>query len=84
MRQLNSKQQCDVQIAKGISAFKAEVPRILMVSSAAVERNAIIGDDGGWCTPHTTSHFTLPCQTCAVSTQSSRVVHVLAAWPQIS
>ena len=36
-----------VQIAGGIAGFKAERPRILMVSSAAVERNAIIGDDSG-------------------------------------
>ena len=37
----------DVQIADGIQGFHAEVPRLLMLSSAAVERNAIIGDDGG-------------------------------------
>lgn len=36
-----------MQIAGGITGFKAERPRILMVSSAAVERNAIIGDDLG-------------------------------------
>lgn len=35
----------ELQIAGGIAGFKAERPRILMVSSAAVERNAIIGDD---------------------------------------
>ncbi len=38
---------CDMQIADGIAGFKDERPRILMVSSAAVERNAIIGDDLG-------------------------------------
>lgn len=35
----------ELQIADGIAGFKDERPRILMVSSAAVERNAIIGDD---------------------------------------
>lgn len=40
---------CDLQISNGIGAYHAEAPRILMVSSAAVERNAIIGDDGGQC-----------------------------------
>ena len=45
-----------LQIANGISGYKAEVPRILMVSSAAVERNAIIGDDGGLCPSHTQLH----------------------------
>ncbi|KAL3135711.1 hypothetical protein ABBQ38_006182 [Trebouxia sp. C0009 RCD-2024] len=35
----------ELQIAGGISGFKAEPVRMLMVSSAAVERNAIIGDD---------------------------------------
>ena len=36
-----------MQIADGIRGFKAARPRILMVSSGAVERNAIIGDDSG-------------------------------------
>ena len=36
-----------MQIADGIAGFNAARPQILMVSSAAVERNAIIGDDGG-------------------------------------
>ncbi len=46
-----------MQIADGIAGFKDERPRILMVSSAAVERNAIIGDDLGthWL------HFLSPC-----------------------
>ncbi|KAA6425478.1 MAG: hypothetical protein FRX49_04376 [Trebouxia sp. A1-2] len=35
----------ELQIADGIAGFKHERPCILMVSSAAVERNAIIGDD---------------------------------------
>ncbi len=46
-----------MQIADGISGFKDERPRILMVSSAAVERNAIIGDDLG---THLL-HFLSPC-----------------------
>lgn len=37
-----------MQVAGGISGFKAEPVRMLMVSSAAVERNAIIGDNAGW------------------------------------
>ena len=46
-----------MQISGGISGFKAERPRILMVSSAAVERNAIIGDDAGWPTLYTCTVF---------------------------
>lgn len=36
-----------MQISDGIGAYHAQMPQILMVSSAAVERNAMIGDDGG-------------------------------------
>lgn len=46
-----------MQIAGGISGFKAERPRMLMVSSAAVERNAIIGDDAGWSPAGTASLY---------------------------
>lgn len=34
-----------MQFDSGISAYKDERPAIVMVSSAAVERNALIGDD---------------------------------------
>lgn len=36
----------DVQFEEGIKGYKEVLPRIVTVSSAAVERNAIIGDDG--------------------------------------
>ncbi|KAK9803244.1 hypothetical protein WJX73_009291 [Symbiochloris irregularis] len=35
----------NLQIRDGIKAFKADRPRIILVSSAGVERNALIGDD---------------------------------------
>ena len=35
----------DLQIEDGIKAYKAIKPRIVTVSSAAVERNAVIGDN---------------------------------------
>ena len=34
-----------MQFEKGIFGFKDEQPAIVLVSSAAVERNALIGDD---------------------------------------
>ena len=36
---------CQQQIRNGWAAFKAPRPRIVLVSSAGVERNALIGDD---------------------------------------
>ena len=47
---------CYMQIADGIAGFKSDRPRILMVSSAAVERNAIIGDDLGTHLLHLLTH----------------------------
>lgn len=69
-----------MQIADGIAGFKNERPRILMVSSAAVERNAIIGDDLGThllqflspCICHERVAFSVaPC--CVSGSQCSKV-----------
>ena len=65
-----------MQIADGIAGFKDERPRILMVSSAAVERNAIIGDDLGTHLLHLPSQcicresaafYAVPCHLAALN-----------------
>lgn len=62
-----------MQIAGGISGFKAEPVRMLMVSSAAVERNAIIGDDAGqWQSALSTLVWMLSGLQCACAKQNVR------------
>lgn len=63
---------CYMQIADGIAGFKHERPRILMVSSAAVERNAIIGDDLG-----RSMYFTFCHHASAMKVLRSLQLHVL-------
>jgi hypothetical protein len=63
---------CCMQIADGIAGFKVERPRILMVSSAAVERNAIIGDDLGT----RFLHFLSQCICCESAAFSAAICHV--------
>ena len=37
----------ELQIAGGVQAFKAPRPQLVLLSSAGVERNALVGDDAG-------------------------------------